>query len=90
MNVNLLNQLTIRSMKKSGVGVQCGSKHSVKCQYAQIENIVRAAIEEMKERLTQELQASHERDRYNGCGDGSMPLIDLEDATNAVNDYLTY
>ena len=31
----------------------------------------------------------YDTDGYNGCGDGSLPLIDLEDAKCAVDEYLT-
>ena len=90
MNAELLAKLTTRAMEEIGVDIHLGDQYSVKCQYAQVENIVRYTLEEAKRVIIRDIKASHKRDRYNGCGDGSMPLVDLTDAIELVNRYLTY
>ena len=41
-------------------------------------------VERMKELALDEMQSSFDSDGYNGCGDGSHPLIDLESAKCAL------
>jgi len=87
-NTKLLEELTLKLMKKNGVNFDSGAQYSVKCQFAQVENILRDAISEMKVKITDDLQASYDTDMYNGSGDGSHPLIDLDSAKCAVEEHL--
>jgi hypothetical protein len=87
-DTKLLEELTLRLMKKNGVNFEPGARYSVKCQFAQVENILRDAFSEMKEKITDDLQVSYNTDRYNGSGDGSHPLIDLDGAKRAVEQHL--
>ncbi len=48
MDTKQLEQLTLHFMKKHGVRFDCGAQYSVKCQFAQLENIIRDVIEEME------------------------------------------
>lgn len=89
MDGKQLEQLTLKLMKEQGVNFDSGAQYSVKCQFGQLENIVRGAIQGMKEHITHELQASFEHDRYNGRHDGTQPLICLESAKRAVEFYLS-
>lgn len=50
---------------------------------------LRAALNEAKERIIDELQASYDSEHFNAKGDGSQPLIDLESAKCAVETHLT-
>ena len=38
-------QLTLMLMKKHGVSIDSGARYSIRCQYGQIENIVRDVLE---------------------------------------------
>ena len=88
MNPELLEQFTVKLLEKNGIKIDSGAQYSIKCQYAQIENIVRDALAEMKESILNDLDASFNTDMYNGCGDGSLPLVDLESAKCAVDEFL--
>ena len=88
MSPELLEKFTVKLLEKNQVEIDSGATHSIKCQYAQIENIVRDALTEMKESILNDLQSSYDSERYNGCGDGSLPLVDLESAKCAVDEFL--
>jgi len=88
VDTKLLEQLTIKLMKKNGVSIDIGAQYSVKCQYAQIENIIRDVINEIRSSALDDMQASYDTDMFNARGDGSQPLIDLDCAKCAVNDFL--
>jgi hypothetical protein len=88
IDTKLLEELTLRLMKKNSINFDAGAQYSVKCQIAQIESVLRDALSEMKEKITDGLQASYENDMYNGSGDGSHPLIDLNSAKCAVDEHL--
>lgn len=45
MDTKKLEQLTLELMEKHNVNFDCGAQYSVKCQFAQLENIIRDAIE---------------------------------------------
>ena len=89
MDAKLLEQFTLRLIKKNGIDVDIGAQHSIKCQFAQIENVVRDALNEIKAEMVSELQTSFDSDGFNGRGDGTQPLICLESAQCAVEDFLT-
>lgn len=40
-----IERLTLELMEKHGVNFDCGAQYSVKCQFAQVANIVRDAVE---------------------------------------------
>ena len=88
MDSKLLEKLTIKLMGKNNVVFDSGAKYSVKCQYAQVENIVRDAIKEVKASALDDMQASYDTDMFNACSDGSQPLIDLDCAKCAVASFL--
>tara|TARA_R110001599_G_scaffold339851_1_gene559756 strand:+ start:39164 stop:39436 length:273 start_codon:yes stop_codon:yes gene_type:complete len=88
MSPELLEKFTVKLLEKNKVEIDSGATHSIKCQYAQIENIVRDALTEMKESILNDLQSSYDSEMYNGCGDGSLPLVDLESAKCAVDEFL--
>ena len=88
MDARLLEEFTVRLLDKNGVKIDSGAQYSIKCQYAQIENIISDAISEMKDSVIDALQSSFDSDGYNGSGDGSMPLIDLGDAKCAADEFL--
>lgn len=88
MDTKLLEQLAVKLMKKNGVTIDSGAQYSVKCQYAQVENIVRDTITELKNYSIDNIQSSYDSDMFNARGDGSQPLIDLDSAKCAVNDFL--
>lgn len=48
-----------------------------------------AVLDSAKETIIEGLQSSYDTDGYNGCGDDSMPLIELEQANCIVEDALT-
>ena len=58
MDAKHLEQLTHRLMTKHNIKFDCGAQYSVKCQFAQLENIIRDVIE--KTRVTAAKQALFE------------------------------
>lgn len=88
MDTKLLEQLTIELMSKNNVNLDSGAKNSIKCQYAQLENMIRDAIIEMKISAISDMQSSYDTDNFNGKHDGSEPLICFDTAKSAVNDFL--
>ncbi len=89
LHTKSLEKLTLKLMEKNGVIFDSETQDSVKCQFEQIENIVRDTITEMKAEIITEMQASHDSDMFNAFADGSQPLIDLDSAKCAVDEYLT-
>jgi hypothetical protein len=47
-------------------------------------NVIDVALATLEDRIIDALQISYEADRYNGHGDGSQPLVDLQRAKLAV------
>ena len=88
LDSELLSQLTVRLLKINAINVDSGAQHSIKCQYAQIENIIRCVVQEMTEHAVGNMQSSYDTDMFNASSDGGQPLIDLESAKCAVKDYL--
>jgi len=88
MDTKLLEQLILELMLKNNVNLDSGAHNSIKCQYAQLENIVRDVIAEMKSSIIRDIQSSYDTDNFNGRGDGTQPLICFESAKIAVNQFL--
>jgi len=86
-NAKLLEELTLKLIKQNNVNFESGAQFSIKCQFAQVENIVRDAIAEMKTKILYDLQASFDTDMY--YSDGGEALIDFESAKCAVEEHLT-
>ena len=91
MNIKtkLLQELTVKLLEQNNISIESGETYSIKCQYAQIENIVSSVIDEMTEHALGNMQASYDSDMFNASGDGSQPLIDLEAARCAIEDFIS-
>ena len=85
-NAKLLEELTLKLIKQNNVNFGSGAQFSIKCQFAQVENIVRDAIAEMKTKILDDLQSSFDTDMY--YSDGGEALIDFESAKCAVEEHL--
>ena len=48
MDTKQLEQLSHRLMTKHNITFDCGAQYSVKCQFAQLENIIRDVIKETR------------------------------------------
>lgn len=88
MDTKLLEELTVKLMKENNVTIDSGAQFSVKCQYAQIENIVRGVVDEMIDSAISKMQSSYSTDKFNGRGDGGQPLICLTSALGSVVNFL--